>query len=210
MFTYRKFGIEIRRNVDAARLGWPKPDEARNDSGLGCNREYIDLRRRSWADAKRVYALERTLIARLENGTDVEEELAAIEEELYEDPGDDLFGLDLGVASSVICLSAAGCVTFASCNAGAFGGRHHERYPLVAFFARPQMIAHIDEATGKAGIGLENSASGHLIAYANDIRDMRRFAKELIKNARRFAAINVRTTPRRAPPTAHKQDTLPF
>ena len=59
-----------------------------------------------------------------------------IENELYD--GDDLRGLDIGVASAVAALSAARCIPFTSCNAGTFGGSHAETYPLVGSFARAQ------------------------------------------------------------------------
>jgi hypothetical protein len=59
-----------------------------------------------------------------------------ITEELYENESW-LFGLDIGVASTVIALSAARCVPFSSCNGGAYGGSHHEFHLVVAFYARP-------------------------------------------------------------------------
>ncbi len=53
---------------------------------------------------------------------------------LYEsDEG--LFGLDIGVASAVIALSAARCIPCSSCNGGAYGGSHQERHPVIAFYA---------------------------------------------------------------------------
>jgi hypothetical protein len=138
MFTPPKFDIQLARNLPAAGLSWPEPGEAIDDSGLGGNRQYNDLRRLSWAEARRVYELETDVIARLEASDDSEDEWAAIEDELYEEPDDHLYGLDPGVASTVVALSAARCLPFSSCNAGAFGGHHYEIYPIVAFYARPR------------------------------------------------------------------------
>ncbi len=87
-------------------------------------RQYAYLRRLPWSYAKRVYDLETQIIGRLEGAGDPEEEIDQIEDELYEEDADHLYGLDLGVASTVVALSAARCLPFSSCNAGAFGGSH--------------------------------------------------------------------------------------
>jgi hypothetical protein len=114
MFKYPNFEVEIiRRKVDADRLGWPSRGEACDETGLGCNRSYMDLRRLSWTEAERVLALERDLTARVVSAHDPEEEWAAIEDEYY-DSDQSLCGLDLGVASRVVCLSAAKCIPFTS------------------------------------------------------------------------------------------------
>jgi hypothetical protein len=108
----------------------------------------------------------------------IEAEIEPVGEELSEKDVD-LFGLDLGVPSTVMCLSAAQCVPFSSCNAGAFGERHHEAYTLVAFFARPQMVDIFLACAVDAQIGLENDDSGYVVAYADDIRKLHRFAESL-------------------------------
>lgn len=188
MFTYPVFDVEIERNVDAARLGWPEPGEAATDSGLGGNRSYIDLRRLPWSEAKRVHGCEEELITRLVSSDDPEEEYELIEEELYEDP-EGIYGLDLGVASTVVALSAAGCVPFSSCNGGAFGGSHHEWHPLVAFYGRVAMVDLLLECAETSGVGLCNHGEGRLIVYAADVRHMRVFAQGLIKSRSAFRAI---------------------
>jgi hypothetical protein len=180
VFTYPIFDVEIERNVDADRLGWPEPDEAAaTNSALGGNRSYVDLRWLPRSEAKRVYRCEEELIARLEASDDPEEEYEIIEEELYEDP-EGIYGLDLGVASTVAALSAAGCVPFSSCNGGAFGGSHHEWYPVVAFYGRAAMAELLLECAETSGVGLCNEDGGHLIVYSADIRHMRAFAQALI------------------------------
>jgi hypothetical protein len=160
-----------------------------------------------------VFTLERELIARIEKAEDHEAERERIDDELYEADGDHLFGLDLGVASTVLCLSAARCVPFTSCNAGAFGGHHHERYPLVAFFARPETADLIVAAGSDAEIGLENGETGCVIAFANDIRDMRRFAEALLNRSLSFRKVCPQRPARPARPAstvAREQCKLPF
>src|SRR5438093_642215 len=117
MFVYPRFDVEVARTITVDELRWPKPGEAAEDSGLGCNRLYLDLRSLSWAEAERVFSLEGTLISRVENADDPEVECEVIEEELLEDD-ENLFGLDLGVAAAVVSLSACGCIPCSSCNGG--------------------------------------------------------------------------------------------
>lgn len=209
MFAYSKFDVEVARELEVTALGWPAPGEAAAGSGLGCNREYEDLRRLSWADAERVFAVESALIARIENAEDAEEEWERISEELCEE--DHLFGLDLGVASSVVCLSAARCVPFTSCNGGSFGGGHFEVYPLVAFFARPQVLDLIIGAAREADIGLHNGTGGSIVAYADDIRNMRRFAASVMSKRAQFNAVRLRRpATRKTTVPAAEQSKLPF
>ncbi len=44
MTASQRFDIEIKRAVATNDLRWPTRDEAVTDSGLGCNRQYLDLR----------------------------------------------------------------------------------------------------------------------------------------------------------------------
>ena len=178
------FAVEILRAVSAEGLRWPKPSEAANERNLGCNRSYVDLRGCSWPQFDRVFELESQLIARLMAASDRAEEYNAIEDELYEDD-EGLLGLDIGVASAVVALSAAGAIPFSSCNAGAYGGSHHEEHPLVAFFAKPKQLVFLLEAAEEAGVGLEGDSSGAVVLYADDIRNMPKFASALERRSRK-------------------------
>lgn len=191
MFEHVEFDVVPIRAVDPKRVGWPRRGEAGHDSALGGNRHYADLRRLSWADATRILAAERELIGRIEAAEDAEAECDLIEDELYEsDEG--LLGLDLGVASTVVALSAAGCVPFSSCNGAAFGGAHKEAYPLIAFFARPRAAALLLKLGEETGVGLENGDNGCLIAYANDIRRLLNLAAAIIRDRKAFDEVNAR------------------
>jgi hypothetical protein len=209
MFPHQRFDVTVRREVNVSALAWPGRGEAGRDSGLGCNRAYRDLRRRTWEDAQTVFDLECELIANIEavyrTLDDGALETQLLESELFLD------GLDLGVAATVASLSAAGCIPFSSCNAGAFGGDHQEQYPLVAFYVRPAAIELLLSAAEKAEIGLV-SAHHVVVAYADDIRKFSRFARLLIELSRRFKSLH-KKPPRLAvkkPTNKRAQGRLPF
>lgn len=188
MFSYPTFDVEIERKVVPESLSWPAPGTAADDCSLGGNRSYVDLRQLPWSEAKRVYALEEELVTRIESAYDPEEEYALIEDELYEDP-EGLYGLDIGVASTVVALSAARCVPFSSCNGGAYGGSHHEWHPVVAFYSCAKMAGLMLGLAEASGVGLCNEEGGRLIVYASDVRHMRAFAKTLIESRSAFRAL---------------------
>ena len=179
-FVGRKFNVDMKREIHVGAMGWPSEEEAGNERILGGNLGYCDLRGFSWEEASATGNKEEELIERILQAEDPETELELIDDELYEDDIG-LYGLDIGVASAVVGLSAAGCVPCCSCNGGAFGGFHKEDYPLIAFFAPTQMTDLLLECAGTAGLGLENSEHGTLLAYANDIEKIRAFGQLLIE-----------------------------
>jgi len=181
------FDVEIVRSLDCARLGWPGAAQLQDGSRLGGNHEYVDLRYLSWADAIDVAREEREIIDRIQRADDPDNEWAVIEEELEEDPGM-LVLIDLGVASTVAALSAAGCITVASCNGGSYGDHHHERYPLVAFYARRQQVPLLIDAAERAGVGLENDPDGALVVYADAIGGMSTFAAAILADRAKYEA----------------------
>jgi hypothetical protein len=191
MFRHKHFDVDIERIVNGACLWWPTGHDAAHDSGLGGNRQYGDLRGLYWSDACEAFALEGELMRRIETAADPEEECLLIEDEQYEDPDDGLFGLDIGVASSVAALSAARCVPSSSCNGGAFGEGHHEAHPLVAFYAREPIVPLLLECAEQADAGVVQDG-GQLVVYASDIRNMRRFAASLIDRRTEAASIRYR------------------
>lgn len=188
MINYQKFEVEITRSLSRNGLRWPARGEATSEANLGCNRAYSDLRGLSWSEAARVLELGTRLIERLEAASDSDEEYDLIADELYEDD-EGLFGLDIGVASTAIALSAAGCIPCSSCNAGAYGGSHYEQYPVVAFFAKPPQVDLLLRCAEEANVGIENDASGIVTAYADDIRNMRVFANALIRDKTLFRTV---------------------
>lgn len=212
MFNYPNFDVELSRQVRIDELGWPEPGEATSENCLGCNRAYMDLRRFSWTDARRALAEEGQLIARIENAEDPKEEYSIIEED-YDESGVALYGLDMGVASTVIALSAARCVSFSSCNAGALGGNHHEVYPVVAFYARPEAANLLLEIAAEVDVGIENGEYGCLVMFSDDIRKFPKCADAMIHRRGEFNALRF-VAPRRskssAKPVESRQCKLPF
>ena len=191
-FAYPKFGVEIERCIIPPQLSWPEPGAAMDDTSLGCNRSYLDLRRLTWLEARRVYSIEGEHIARIEASPIPEQEYDHIEDELYDDP-EGIYGLDIGIASTVVALSAARCIPFSSCNGGTFGGSHHELHPVVAFFSRPETFSLLSECAEKTNSGLSLGQMGNLIVYVNDIRNMRAFAWALISRRSFFRNLRFST-----------------
>lgn len=190
MFEHIHFDIRIERKISQKRLRWPSAGRARDGSGFGGNREYYDLRGLLWSDVNDALREELELIERIEQAEDPDEERELIEEEFTEDPGG-MMGLDIGVASTVAALSAAGCIPFASCNGGAFGSLHHESYPLVAFCARREHVPLLLEVAEQAGVGIESDEAGEIIVYAHDIRRMPVFAAALLERQHLFDALSL-------------------
>src|SRR5262245_7331020 len=122
-----QFDVTIRQNLVPSTLAWPSQASLAGDF-LGGNDLYEDLRRFTWADADATLLDEQRAIQQvLEEGA----RPAALSAGRW--------GLDLGVASSVVALSAAGCVPFTSCNASTFEPGHSAPFPIVRFYARPAM-----------------------------------------------------------------------
>ena len=187
MFVHKSFDdVVVKRRVYTKSLAWPVRGEAVSGRGMGGNRDYIDLRNVSWCQAKRVYEAESEIIARIEASADPESEYHQIERELFEAPA--LGGLDVGVASSVVALAAAGCVPFSSCNAGSFGGEHREAFPLVVCCAKSDVCSLLVACAKEGKSGLQDS-EGYLIAYADDVRKLRDFAHNVIMRGKEFSAL---------------------
>jgi hypothetical protein len=190
MYEFKNFDVEIVRSISGRAVSWPEPGAATDDGGLGGNRQYMDLRRLPWSEAIRVHEFEGEIIARIAGADDPEAEYLAIEAEWDEEPPE-LYGLDIGVASTVVALSSVRCIPFSSCNAGSFGGHHNECYPLVAFHARRYMLDLLLECAVAGDVGLEIGDMGILVAYASNVGSMMAFANALIQRRRDFRALRV-------------------
>ena len=191
-FKYPIFDVQVERNLKSEHLSWPKPGEAMHDMSLGCNRLYMDLRRLTWSEARRVYKVEGDFIDRIVGAMNPEDEY----EEIEKGDSDQIFRLDIGVASTVVALSSARCIPVASCNAGVFGGQHYEQHPLVAFYMKAEVKNVLLEAAEEAGTGLVNANYGSVVVYADDIRKMRTFAASLSGRSsafRKLRSLNSKT-----------------
>ncbi len=159
----------IERSVDLTQLGWPPDSDLASEDHFV--RGYTDMRGLTWDDACQALSLERELLRRGAG------DLAATEEAVSDEELFDLYGLDIGVASSVAALSAANCAPIASCNGGE---GHHECHPVVAFYCRKGRVRDILKAAELADCGLVNGDSGLLVLYAGHVDALMSFAEKLI------------------------------
>lgn len=191
------FDVPIEREA-VGSLDWPEAERLETDSGLGGNRQYVDMRDCDWDDYEDAAVCEADLIARLEGLEDDDARCELIEAwESYDDPDVDVFalmGLDIGVASVVLALSASGCAPCTSCNGGAFGDSHHESHPLVVFFSRQPLAPLLLECAEEAGVGLVRQAGG-LMVYSQTIGAMQAFGVALHRRRDEIHAINLRSRP---------------
>ena len=195
-FQHRNFDVQMIRQVDPDLTSWPKPEEVMEDCHPGGNRDYDDLRGLSWVEAREVQGLENEYIQRIEHasrpfGTDPFDAEALFDELFDEEELAEIMGLDIGVASTVAALSAAGLIPCTSCNGGAFGGTHREEHPLVAFYAYPDAIPLLLQCADESGVGLDNDQGWApddlpIVVYADDIKKMGAFAEALSKSSSDF------------------------
>jgi hypothetical protein len=171
----QKFDVEISRLVDCLRLRHPL-DSAIAADHLGGNLSYSNLTGRTWAEVAEAIEFEHEMIASLtQDAPDVEIENEVLDFQMQ------FFGLDLGVVSAVLALSAMGCVPIASCNGGAFGeAPHHESYPLVAFYATPSECKAVLEIAESSALGIENGDAGELVLFADEIEKLVQFARSAL------------------------------
>jgi hypothetical protein len=176
------YPVVIEQLLDVAclaELSKTAANEADDSGYLVGNQMYQDLRGYGWSDVARALALERRFIARLQDAKELEAEAMRIDDERLEsfEPSDGLWGLDLGVTSATIALSAFGAIPVGSCNAGGFGGKHQGAYPYVAFFiggADPDAIISIARA---AGVGVRSDGAGLVLIFGSGDLDLLRFAE---------------------------------
>jgi hypothetical protein len=176
----------IEQNLDVTRLSELSETAAveADESGyLAGNQMYQDLRGYGWFDVARTVEVERRLIAQLQGSADLEAEAARIDDERLDcfKPSEGLWGLDIGVASATIALSALGAIPVGSCNAGGFGGHHQGGYPYVSFFlgvALPEFVVSISRA---ASVGLRSDADGLAQIFGAGDLDLLRFAETALK-----------------------------
>jgi hypothetical protein len=177
----RTANVKVTRRIESSQLRWATRSAAASYPGCGWNRDYEDYSETSWSDVEATIQYECSL---LERHATVESRFDPCDTQEQDDEGEIemveyLQGLDAGVASCVLALSAARCLPFSSCNGGVLGDFHQEQYPLVAFFARRLSVPILRDCAETSGAGLENHDGGALLVYADDLNKMVRFAKEI-------------------------------
>jgi hypothetical protein len=162
---------------------WPDTSALDDDSGLGGNMGFFYMGQPRWDDCFDIIISEGELVDELKNASDADAVLDDDDRDL--EFAEILGGLDVGVSSAVNCLAAAGCIPFASCNGGVFGGKHHEVHPLVCFYCRDLHVPFLVWAAEQSGIGLETQEN-HVMAYTGDIRRMLEFARKIHAQRAKF------------------------
>lgn len=166
-----------------AKLSEAAAAEADETGYLAGNQMYQDLRGFGWLDVARTLEVERNFILCLQEAGDLDAEAATIDDERTDAfaPSDGLWGLDIGVASATIALSALGAAPVGSCNAGGFGGFHQSAYPYVAFFVGPAAAEPIISIARKAGVGLRCDEAGLAQIFGADDFSLLRFAENALR-----------------------------
>lgn len=178
----RSFPVEIRRDMDEAKLAQISDDEledAESEGSIAGNNAYQDLRGFSWRDIDATLSLECSIIERLKAAPDLESAVRDFEEARTRsiDDHDALYNLDVGVAAGVVALSAIGAVPISSCNAGAFGGHHTATYPYIAFLIDGERMQDVIHCAEVANVGLKTDASGIPQIFSNGDECFIRFAE---------------------------------
>jgi hypothetical protein len=179
------FDVVVERELNGVAFAWPSDAELAN---LSASPYHQDLRAIDRAQAQSALIHERELVVRFQAATTFEEaeaEVVEMRESLIPESdhwGEDiLFGLDLGVASAVLAISAVGCIPVASCNGGAFGGTHAAVCPIVAFFMKPGHQSLLLACATRAGVGLRVCEDGQVQVYASSVLAILDFADELLR-----------------------------
>lgn len=175
------FDIEVRRAIDPQGLDGlsdVEADVAGDDGYLRGNGRYEDHRGWRWEDVRATLDVEAAIVERLAGSDDSAAAEATFEaqRDLEGEGAEALWGLDVGIASAVIALSALGALPFISCNAGSFGGTHPASKPYVAFYlaaASPDLLLTLAEMTDA---GLE-VVDGVLCLYGRSVLDLLQFAR---------------------------------
>lgn len=107
--------------------------------------------------------------------------------------------LDLGTAGLTLAISSVGGYPTSSCNAGIFGERkHHEDFPLVAFFCTRHLFDLIKPIAHRHSLGLYNAEEdGQVVIFANDIGNFPSAALDLLEHSMRTVRGHTPRTPSR-------------
>lgn len=100
-------------------------------------------------------------------------------EENYEEYLELCEGLDFGIASVVLSLSAVGCRTFWSCNGSE---SHDEEVPLVDFFCDVEKTDLLKKAAELSGCVFQDGNDRSKEVYGTTLRSILKFAELLIKS----------------------------
>lgn len=168
-------GVEVRREIDMGALA-PMFESASYQT-RSLNRAFFEIRL-DVDEAAAVVAEEGDLLARLEMTGGDWASIVQLLDQRFEGGGE-TSALDAGVAGAVAALSAGGACTISSCNGGTLGDGHAEDLPTILFVCQVDAATTVLTAAEAADCGLINRY-GSLELFADDLRRMNRFARELL------------------------------
>ncbi len=145
----------------------PSLDEVFGDgSALGINHQYVGLAGDNWSEADAYAATETALLEQFAGDPYQIEEVRDEEIENGDFP-DEVYPLDLGVASLVHFVSAAGMVPISSCN-GLAG--HHESIAIVVLTCDPPRLHILQDIVAESPCDLffEGYGDGNLVIVQSD------------------------------------------
>ncbi len=170
-------GVARRRAVDPRLLGWLDGRRAATRPNFPANHDYVDLRGFTAAHVDTVLEEERAGYEVLAAADDDARAIASVDRARLASALAPM--LDFGIASTVLALSALGCVPVMSCRGRALGAHPHQYpAPMATFYARKAHVAALLEAAEAADISIVNSG-GKLEVYSEDLRKMHAFAAAL-------------------------------
>jgi hypothetical protein len=166
-----------RQEIDPRQLGWLAGRRAETRPNFPANRDYIDLRGFGLADLDVVLALERDIHAALASAGYDAPSVEQADRRQRLSPVAPM--LDFGIASTVVALSALGCVPVMSCRGRSLGSHGHQfPAPMTTFYARKAHVPALLDAVLAADVCVVNSG-GKLEVYSEDLRKMHTFACRL-------------------------------
>ncbi len=185
--------VALRHDEVPPSATYPSAEEARGDS-LDGNTEYdpafLDT---GWGEVEEALQVER---ARLEQASELADDVNEFEDVLDGELEDwetlAIKSLDVGVASLVLGLAAAGCVTTWSCR-GHPGYASAERdFPKVRFYADPEHARLVRELAIERGCGFGWDAAGIFEVWAPSINETIAMAEAVIGSRHRFESLPAR------------------
>ena len=180
------YEVEIVTRVDRAlaQVTTAQLEEAEEDGYLAGNAMYRSLEGLAVSDLTEAIGYERCLIERLVQAEDLEAEAESLEDERLEafEPVEELWGLDLGVASATVAVVVLGGLPVGSCNAGGFGGRHQASHPYVAFFLPESLVDKTLGLAHETGVGLLVDGDGLAQLYADRDLALLGFAEAVLRS----------------------------
>lgn len=185
-------GIELWIDDPGLASGLPAPDEVEAAGFADGNDQYEDyFAQASWDEAAEALNVERDLIRIADASASAPSEFdSLIDGDLEDWQQIALSGLDAGVATAVLALNAAGCVTTTSCRGhpGRYANDDGRDYPRVRFMADPAraMLVRDAAAISGCGFGVEPPI---VEVFAQSLTEMMAFAEAVLAARGAFDAL---------------------